>query len=791
VNLALRILVGLSTLFSLGVACVPSPLPPIRVDPIERPIRFLEDVKPILDRRCVTCHSCYNAACQLKLDSFEGADRGGSKHPIYDPARLKPAPPTRLFTDARSTAEWRAKDFHSVLESHAASPANDALMLYLLEAKRRFPKPQGEYHAEAADLACPANPEEMSTFLVRHPERGMPFGLPALGEAEHEVLASWIARGAPGPSPEQQLALEAPNAVARREIEKWERFLNRPDAKHALTARYLYEHFFLAHVRFTASGAEGFFELVRSTTPPGAPIEVVATVRPYDDPGAAPFFYRFRKIHSTIVHKTHMVVGFGDDTLARYRELFIEPAWLEAPHAMPYDTALGANPFVIYAQIPPKSRYAFMLDHSEYIIRTFIRGPVCKGQVALNVIRDHFWVLFLDPEADLGVRHPEFLIEQADNLRLPNEEGSAERLVETFSDDYRERYAAFYLAKSKLYDERLPDGFGFDAIWKGRRAIDAPLLTIYRHFDSASVHKGALGRLPRTAWVIDYAQFERIYYALVAGFDVFGNLSHQVNVRRYMDYLRMEGELNFVHFLPPEDRAPTFESWYLGKGAREDTKSAELISKRGTRIDYRSGDPMRELLERTVDRHLLPAAGIAFDPVNFRRAGEIPEMPSTFASAEDVYDGLRALSAPGVALVQYLHGYEVNVVWVRVRGFEGEDRAVSIVANRWHDNVSSLFFEKDTLDPAKDTIDFLPGLIGSYPSYFVDLEAKDVPDFFDLLARFDGSPEYVGKLARYGINRADPRFWPAYDWFQQWMYEHEPIEAGIFDLNRYHPTAIE
>ena len=93
------------------------------------------------------------------------------------------------------------------------------------------------------------------------------------------------------------------------------------------------------------------------------------------------------------------------------------------------------------------------------------------------------------------------------------------------------------------------------------------MLTIYRHFDSASVHKGARGGLPRTAWVIDYSQLERIYYALVAGFDVFGNLSHQVNVRRYMDYLRIEGELNFLAFLPKEDRVPILQSWYIGARA--------------------------------------------------------------------------------------------------------------------------------------------------------------------------------------------------------------------------------
>ncbi len=787
----LRFLIVFAALLHLGTACAPTPLPPIAVQPVARPVGFLEDVKPILDRRCAVCHSCYNAPCQLKLDSFEGAERGASQNAIYQPARLRPAQPTRLFTDAHSVADWRALDFHSVLESRAASPANDALMLYLLEAKRRFPKPVGEYHAEASDVSCPADADEMGAFLAEHPDRGMPFGLPPLSEEEHQTLATWLARGAPGPDPDQQRALESPNAIARLEIEKWERFLNRPDPKHGLTARYLYEHFFLAHIRFTAVGAEGFYELVRSSTPPGEPIRVIATVRPYDDPGPAPFFYRFRRIHSTIVHKTHMVVGFGDDTLARYRALFLEPQWLEPPHLMPYDEALGANPFVIYAQIPPRSRYEFLLDHSEYVIRTFIRGPVCKGQVALNVIHDHFWVLFMDPAEDLVANHPEFLIKHANSLRLPNEKGSNERITETFSDDYRERYAAFYRAKTRLYDRLRPEGHGFDAIWRGRRAIDAPLLTVYRHFDSASVHKGALGRLPRTLWVIDYAQLERIYYALVAGFDVFGNLAHQVNVRRYMDYLRMEGELNFIHFLPPEIRAKTFQSWYLGVGAHEDTKAAELMSKRGTHIDYRTRDPKRELVERVVERHLLPSVGTAFDPINYRRAGEKRRMPEQIASHEDVYTALRALTRPGQALVEHLNGFEVNVVWVRVRGFGGEDRALSIVANRWHDNVSSLFFEKETLDRTKDTIDFLPGLIGSYPSYFVDLEAADVPDFLDLLKSFDGSPQDVARLNRYGINRSDPRFWPAYDWFQARAYVDDPIEAGLFDLNRYHPTALE
>ena len=40
--------------------------------------------------------------------------------------------------------------------------------------------------------------------------------------------------------------------------------------------------------------------------------------------------------------------------------------------------------------------------------------------------------------------------------------------------------------------------------------------------------KGLVGQQPKTAWVIDYSLLERIHYLLVAGFDVFGNVAHQL-----------------------------------------------------------------------------------------------------------------------------------------------------------------------------------------------------------------------------------------------------------------------
>lgn len=778
-------------LVSLMGACFQT-LAPVRVDldPAGPNVSWVDDVAPILDRRCVVCHSCYNAPCQLKLSSYEGVQRGGSKVAVYDSARLAPVTPTRLFVDEQTTGGWRRRGFHSVTENRQQGDLNDSTMLHLLEAKLRHPVVAGTYESEATDLTCAADAGELTPMLARHPERGMPFGFPGLTPDEHRTLAAWLQQGALGPHPQQRRSLVTPGALSEREIATWEEFLNRDDPKHRLTARYLYEHFFLAHLHFRDGNPGEFYELLRSRTRPGEPIDVIATVRPYDDPGTGPMYYRFRKLHSTPVYKTHMVVEIGDPELDRIREQFIETAWLPEVTADIPAEEIAASPFLTFAQIPPKVRYQFLLDHSEYILRTFIRGPVCKGQVALNVIHDHFWVMFLDPEADATVAHPDFLIEQWSNLRMPIEEGSDEALLETFSNEYRERYAAFYQAKTGLYERVQPEGPALADVWPGNRAEDAPVLTVYRHFDSASVHKGLLGDLPRTLWVIDYSQFERIYYALVAGFDVFGNLSHQVNVRRYMDYLRIEGELNFLSFMPEGGRLDMLASWYIGDRAIENVGLEKVALNRPTRVPYETDDPKRELVERLVDGgHFVPEAGIAFDDVNYSRTGEEVPMPDSFETNEDILNGFRALTAPGTGFIRHVTDTGANVLLVRVRDFEGEDRMFSIVINRWHDNVNSMFLEGTTLDPSKDTIDFVASSVGSYPNYFLDLEGSEVPDLFDLLANFDGSEAYRRKLDAYGVNRSEPHFWEVYDWFQQRLDDADPLRAGLYDLNRYYREA--
>jgi len=763
-------------------ACSTPAVKPLEVNTLKaEKLSFIKDVKPVLEKRCVVCHSCYNSPCQAKYSSYEGLDRGASKILVYDATRLDAIDPTRLFIDANSTKQWRNKGFFSLIENTQRDKSyNDSLMLQLLSYKEKHPTIQGPYDPEHETWMCPKDSKELGEYFKKKPYHGMPYGFPNLSKKEYHILYDYLVLGALPPIKKEERKLKIPSKKAQKYIDKWEKFLNQNDAKHSVTARYLYEHIYLGHINFEKNSKE-FFELVRSYTPSPKPIEVIPTLRVFDDPKVKKFYYRFRKIHSSIVHKTHIVLTLDDAQYKEIDNLFIQTNWNEPPHKLNFEPKRSANPFVNFYQIPAQSRYRFLLRNAHFIITTFIRGPVCRGQMAVNVIRDHFWVMFLDPKYDLSIKYNSFLLLQANNLEMPIE-STSQKLLETFSDAYRAKYKKYFFTKEKFYDKEFPKGLGIDAIWAGESKEDAPVLTIYRHFNSASVHRGVLGALPKTAWVMDYPQFERLYYTLVVGYDVFGNVSHQTNIRRYMDFLRMEGEINFVSFLPPSQRYKTLRSWYIGDDTFNKKEKGILV--RDTGIVYKTTDYKKEFIEQVIAKRIKPKTAIDFDTLNYNTLHI--KMPQEFKSKEDVDRGFAALDKKHVAFIQYMNDFGTNNALMRIKLADGSYMVRTLVVNRWHDNVNSLFLEKYRLNPKKDTIDILKGSIGSYPNMFVSIDIKDLDDFFNIIENFDGSDAMIDEIKNYLISRSDPKFWEVYDWFQGWFAKVEPIKSGIYDLNRYY-----
>jgi hypothetical protein len=288
-----------------------------------------------------------------------------------------------LFTDAHGQAQWRHKGFVSVLNDRGGNlDANlsNSLLFRMLELGRTHPLaantpvPQDITPGLARENEC-ATLDKFDKYADDYPQQGMPLAMAGLDDREYQTLRQWIFEGA--------LVNETPWVASPSEqsqIDQWEAFFNQPPLRNQLVSRYLYEHLFPAHLYFDELDTGNFFELVRSSTPPGQPIQVIATLRPNDAPGG-PVFYRLRKVTATLVHKTHLPYSLGKARMTRFRELFLDGDW-QVAQLPDYSRANTINPVAMFNDIPAGARYQFLLDNAHYFVSTFIRGPVCAGQIA-------------------------------------------------------------------------------------------------------------------------------------------------------------------------------------------------------------------------------------------------------------------------------------------------------------------------------------------------------------------------------------------------------------------------
>jgi Fatty acid cis/trans isomerase (CTI) len=739
--------------------------------PVPGGVSYRADVAPILQQRCVVCHGCYDAPCQLKLGAWEGIARGGSKLGVYDTERLHEAAPTRLFVDAQLPSQWRDKGFFPVLNERVATPeANRAgsLLYRSLALKQQHPLPAQPVLGEAFDFAlgranaCP-RVEQYDAFAAGSPLAGMPYGLPGLSAREMGIVTRWLEAGAPY---EGELPL---SALQQAQLRQWESFLNGASNKERLMSRYLFEHLFLGHLQFDADATRRPFRLVRSSTPPGQAVQIIATRRPYDDPGVEAFWYRLVPEREALLAKTHMPYALGPSRMEKFRHWFLAPD--VRVDALPgYALAEASNPFITFADLPVDARYRFLLDEAQFFIMNFIKGPVCRGQMAVDVIEDQFWVFFVDPRVNRQVVDGDALMRQAEATQLPAAAGSDARLLRPWLR-LAEQERSYLLIKSQVLDESFASGaarLDQSLVWDGDGRNRNAALTIFRHFDSASVVQGLVGAPPKTSWVIDYPLFERIFYLLVAGYDVFGNVGHQLNSRLYMDFMRMEGEFNFLVLLPQQQRRPTARYWYRGATDKVDEyvygEYARLDSE--SAVPYRGGDAQAELYALLRQR-LAPVLETRFDLDTVREA--------TLRAELQALAGLRGASLSWLP--------EMSVL--RVEDAGSAPRYFGLLRNTGHANVAHVMREKGELRPDENTLTVVPGFIGAYPNAIYRVDTAALPQFRAALAGLASQADYRRLADRFAVRRTDPAFWAASDALHAAYVEWAPQEAALFDLNRF------
>ena len=735
-------------------------------------LSYTRDIQPIFTEKCVACHACYDSACQLNLGSGEGAARGATKVLVYDGDRSQATKPTRLFYDAFGKAAWRHEGFTSVLDAQGSQAALMARMLELGHSRAPL-QPNGKLPDDIVlglnrENMCPL-PEEFDTYADVHPNECMPLAVTGLSDQQYQTLRRWLASGAPI---DQQGV--APSAQEAAQVLQWENLLNAPGARESLVARWLFEHLFIAHLYFEGGEPGHFFQWVRSRTPSGQPIDLINTRRPNDDPGTR-IYYRLWPIQGVIVHKTHITYPLSAAKMERVKALFYSGDWQVS--ALPgYGPGRRANPFETFEAIPAQARYQFMLDNAEYFVRTFIRGPVCRGQIATDVIRDNFWALFQAPEHDLYITDPLYRGRATPLLAMPGQNDDVGSVLSLWLK-YRDKRNEYEALRRYRYGE-LPAP-GWSTLWAGN---DNALLSIFRHFDSASVNKGLIGEVPQTMWLFDYPLLERTYYQLVVNFDVFGNVSHQAQTRLYFDLIRNGAEQNFLRLMPANSRDDFLDDWYQNGGKVKLWMDYESIDDdKPTGLKLNEKDPKRDFVNQLLARY--GDLNASPDPIN-RCAGAYcsrPGLEPVLRDAEQALSRLTLRPAAGLKVIDQLP----EATMLRIETRTGHREVYSLLRNRAHSNVAFMLGEASRYQPGLDTLTVYPGVLSSYPNFMFNIPAEQVPAFVAAMESARDAQHFEKIVDRWGVRRSHPQFWEYFHDLSTYIRETTPVEEGVLDMNRY------
>jgi hypothetical protein len=259
-----------------------------------------------------------------------------------------------------------------------------------------------------------------------------------------------------------------------------------------------------------------------------------------------------------------------------------------------------------------------------------------------------------------------------------------------------------------------------------------------------------------------------MHYLLVAGFDVYGNTAHQLQTRLYMDFLRMEGELTVLGFLPKDSRAAVRDDWY--RNASDYVKSylngSNAYFYQDTGIEYKTDAPWPEFLGLWKE-YLRPVLNQRYDLAGSALAAEHLAV-------------LRQLAGLRGRAVSYLP----EVSFLTVADGQGRDHHFTLLRNSAHSNISQLFKEDDRRLPDNDTLTLVPGFLGAYPNAFYRVAAGQLPWFIQMAGNLRSEADYAVLSSRFSIRRTDGRFWPHSDALQQAYRKDYPAEAALFDYNR-------
>ncbi|HEX6240317.1 MAG TPA: fatty acid cis/trans isomerase, partial [Polyangiales bacterium] len=334
---------------------------------------------------------------------------------------------------------------------------------------------------------------------------------------------------------------------------------------------------------------------------------------------------------------------------------------------------------------------------------------------------------FVNPDAPWIDAEAKFLANSKDFLDMPAGAGSNAGPFAWFELARKQR--KYLRAKSQFLEQLVSQHkvkVDLSSVWDGERKNDNAALTVLRHYDSATVVKGFVGAPPKTGWIVGYALLERIHYLLVAGFDVFGNVGHQLTTRMYMDFLRMEAEYNFLLLLPPARRKQLVDFWYrdVAKDVKDEVYGQTASFNHAPDLEYNTDKPELELFQRLA-AHVEPVLvrDHALSRIQDRR----------------VREELQRLAG----ISGYPVGHFSEVSFIAIESRDGTTQHVSLIKDTALANVAHLFREDQRRRPEEDSVSVVDGFLGAYPDALFLVPREELSAFVSAVEQLDEDESYL------------------------------------------------
>ena len=756
----------------------------------QEPISFTKEIKPILDAKCVSCHACYESPAQLDLRNAKGIQRGAMKIEGYL-ARLKEVPPTRIWDSPNTIEDWRKRGFFSVTEG-----GKDSIMAKMLQLGHNNPAQANARFPEDIQIDSltrkPVMPNlsEMEAYAKEHPKEGMPLAVAGLTAKEYSTMINWLGQGAPFDE-----VAPKPTTLEQTKIDQWETYLNATDNRSKLIARYIFEHMYQYHIYFDKSGKGNFFILVRSSTPSGQdPVPVAAQLA--NSPVEGPFYYRLKIVDQTLCFKQHQQLLDGNK-LDRYKKIFAETDW-NVDKLPGYSKEERWDPLNTFATIPAKARWKFLLADVRLHRGSLVWSPSCYGSMAVGVIQDEEWDFFEDPETSLYVNDAEYRADLAPYVKLMMEPDDPTQILSALKDGVDSRVAVVTKTTARLAEGR-DNRSRITDIWRGDEPGDTPIVVLYRNKDNAFVAEPnvAIGHFPKTAGVFNLPILEKMIYESVIDYDQFGAAQNWFVSRAGFGLSRRDWEMNFLRFLPADQRRDIYASWYQ-------RSHPELTPERGgvpdfdelnsfvlemtypdlgpevmlpAEIQFKTDDPKSELLSTLLD-YLKDRIQTA-DPINRPQAGDNPDR---------VTKAMQSIVAASTQRQPTWRKFKTmlpEATFLRIDAPGKDSEIYTMTLDRYFRTKNFVSSELQDEVPSLAHVTIYPGILTAYPNFIFRIDEKDIEEFATKLIDADTQAKFTAVVERWGVRRSNPEFWQVVHSITEYVRRKNPLEAAVFDVNRY------